>query len=260
MAVTRWLREEAQRVAGDALEIVAVNAASGIAAIQTPAELEIAARAVISAISSPPPPAGAIIAAFGDPGLAEARARFSLPIVGLAESGMLAAADGRRFAIVTAGAALREMIVAKTEALGVAGRLVGIRMLPFSIPEMIADRKSRRDAIAAAVRACLEDDGAEAVLLGGAPFAGLAASLARETRTIVLDGVEASVVRIVAALERILSLDIRDRSERIIYSPISGDHCLDWSPYTTKCLPKRYSTVRMFYPLNSLLRGISSTL
>ncbi len=75
-------------------------------------------------------------------------------------------------------------------------RRTGVRFLPFSIPELIADRQAKRDAITAAVRACAEEDRAEAVLLGGAPFAGLAASLAEETGAAVLDGVEASVARL----------------------------------------------------------------
>jgi len=200
-SVTRWLRDEARRVVGDLFEVVAVNADSGLAAIQTPAELEIAARAVVSAISAPPHPSGAIIAAFGDPGLSEARALHLMPVVGLAESGLLAAGrGGRRFTIVTLGSALHEMILAKAAALGLAGQLGDVRFLPFSIPEMIADRESRLGAVTAAVRACAEA-GAEAVLLGGAPFAGLAASLARKTGLTVIDGVEASVVRLVGAVK-----------------------------------------------------------
>src|SRR5271163_2353864 len=81
-SVTRWLREEASRIAGDAFEVVAVNADSGLLAIQTPAEIEFVARAVLSAISAAPRPWGAVVAAFGDPGLSEARARLA-PLAGL---------------------------------------------------------------------------------------------------------------------------------------------------------------------------------
>src|SRR5271168_348455 len=84
--VTRWLREEASRVAGDAFEVVAVNADSGLPAIQTPAEIEFAARAVLSSISAVPRPWGAVVAAFGDPGLSKARALGSTAVVGLASA------------------------------------------------------------------------------------------------------------------------------------------------------------------------------
>jgi Asp/Glu/hydantoin racemase len=196
-SVTRWLRDEAKRVVGDSFEVIAVNADSGLAAIQTPAEIEVAARAVLSAISAAPRPWGAVVAAFGDPGLSEARALGSTPVVGLGECGLLAAGlGGRRFSIVTLGAAMREAILAKAASLGLSGQLAGVRFLPFSIAELIRDRGARQDAIAAAVRACVEEMRAEAVLLGGAPFAGLAASIAEVTGATVLDGIEASMARL----------------------------------------------------------------
>ena len=193
--VTRWLAEEARRVAGDAYDVVAVNAESGLPAIQTPEDIEIASRAVQSAIMAHADARGAIIAAFGDPGLKAARALNLMPVIGLGEGGMLAAAKGgRRFAIVTLGAAMREPILARAASLGLGGQLSAVHILPFSIPEMIANRDGLRADVLAAVRTC----DAEAVLLGGAPFAGMAVSLAREAGTVVLDEVEASV----AALAR----------------------------------------------------------
>jgi len=196
--VTRWLSEEARRVAGDRFDVMGVNAESRLPAIQTPRDIEVAARAVVAAIAAPPRPFGAIVAAFGDPGLQQARALGSPPVVGLGECGLMAAAkDGRRFSIVTLGAAMRETIIAKTASLGLRTRVVDVCILPFSIAQMTEDRETRRSSIAAAIRACAHE-GAEAVLLGGAPFAGLAASLAIATGWVVLDGVEASVRRLVS--------------------------------------------------------------
>jgi allantoin racemase len=201
VTVTGWLAEAARRIVGETFAVVAVNADSGLPTIQTPEDAAAAAGAVISAISAQPRPSGAIIAAFGDPGLGEARALGWIPVVGLGTSGLLAAASGgRRFSIVTLGAAMRAMILARAARLGLSGQLAGVRFLPFSNAEMIADRPSRRPAIAAAVRACADEDGAETVLLGGAPFAGLAASLSQETGVVVLDGVEASVVALMNAM------------------------------------------------------------
>ena len=191
--VTRWLAEEARRVALPGVEIVAINAASGLAALQTPQDVATAARAVIEAIAAEPGLHGAVIAAFGDPGLAEARARFSTPIVGLGECGLRAAsAGGRRFCVVTLGAAMRDPIAKRAAALG----LDEIVVPPFSIAQMIAERDARRAEIVEAVRGCRS----EVVLLGGAPFAGLAQGIARETGKIVLDGVEACLAAILAEM------------------------------------------------------------
>jgi len=193
--VTRWLIEEARRVAPPAIELVAVNADSGLAALQTPEDVERAGHAVVGAVASHAPSRGVVIAAFGDPGLAAARARFSFPVVGLGESGLRAAGEGGgKFSILTLGAAMREPIAAKAAALGLGGGLVEIEVLPFTIAEMIAEREAGREAILEAVRRCRS----EVVLLAGAPFAGLAHGLTGQSRKCVLDGVKACLAAITA--------------------------------------------------------------
>jgi allantoin racemase len=188
VSVTRWLAEEAKRVAGGRAEIAAVNAPSGLSAIQTPDDLLQAAKVIVGTIEADAAADVAIVAAFGDPGLTEARARLSIPVVGLGEAGLRAAAS-RRFSIVTLGEAMRAALVERVRSLGLEDRLAEIRILPVSIPEMIANREAHLGALDDAIRACAGD----AVLLGGAPLAGLGVKMARETGLTVLDGVEASV-------------------------------------------------------------------
>jgi allantoin racemase len=188
-SVTHWLAEEAKRVADENVEVKAVNAPSGLSAIQTPDELLQAAQVVVAAIEGHADADAAIIGAFGDPGLTDARARLAIPVVGLGEAGLRAAADGRRFSIVTLGASMRTPLVRRVQLLGLEDRLTEIRILSTSIPDMIANREAYYDALADAVRACAGD----AVLLGGAPLAGLGAKMTEKTGAVVLDGVEASV-------------------------------------------------------------------
>jgi allantoin racemase len=188
VSVTRWLAEEAKRVAGGRAEIAAVNAPSGLSAIQTPDDLLQAAKVIVGTIEADAAADVAIIAAFGDPGLTEARARLAIPVMGLGEAGLRAAAS-RRFSIVTLGEAMRAALVERVRSLGLEDRLAEIRILPVSIPEMIANREAQLGALADAIRVCAGD----AVLLGGAPLAGLGVKMAKETGLTVLDGVEASV-------------------------------------------------------------------
>jgi allantoin racemase len=188
-SVTRWLAEEAKRVAREHVEVTAVNAPSGLPAIQTPDDLLQAARVVVDTIENNADVDATIIGAFGDPGLMEARARLAIPVVGLGEAGLRAAANGRRFSIVTLGEAMRAPLVERIQSFGLDDRLAEIRILPTAIPDMIANREAHYDAIADAVRACAGD----AILLGGAPLAGLGAKMTEKTGAIVLDGVEASV-------------------------------------------------------------------
>jgi allantoin racemase len=196
--VTRWLADEVRRIAGSAYEIVAINADSGLAAIEKPSDIEAAARSVASEVARHGDALGAIVAAFGDPGLEAARALGLMPVVGLGESGIRAAAAScRRFSVVTLGSAMREPILAKVGAMGLADRLVEVRVLERSISQMITHREAGREETIAAVRAC--ENGA--VLLGGAPFAGLAQGVSIETGRIVLDGVEACVAALTGALD-----------------------------------------------------------
>jgi allantoin racemase len=188
VSVTRWLAEEAKRVAGGRAEIAAVNAPSGLSAIQTPDDLLQAAKVIVGTIEADAAADVAIIAAFGDPGLTEARARLAIPVMGLGEAGLRAAAS-RRFSIVTLGEEMRAALVERVRSLGLEDRLAEIRILPVSIPEMIANREAQLGALADAIRVCAGD----AVLLGGAPLAGLGVKMAKETGLTVLDGVEASV-------------------------------------------------------------------
>jgi Asp/Glu/hydantoin racemase len=78
--------------------------------------------------------------------------------------------------------------------LGLDRQCAGLTILPISIAEIIAERDRHRPAIVTAIRACFERENAEAVLLGGAPFAGLARRLSEELGQTVLDGVEASIL------------------------------------------------------------------
>ncbi len=189
VAVTRWLAGEAERVADGRAEIAAINAPSGIAAIETPEQLVRAAKVIVGTIEADTVADVAIIGAFGDPGLAEARMRLSIPVVGLGEAGLRAAVNCRRFSIVTLGEAMRGALAERVRSLGLEDRLSEIRILPVSIPDMIANREAHVGALADAIRLCAAD----AVLLGGAPLAGLGTKMTEETGVTVLDGVEASV-------------------------------------------------------------------
>jgi allantoin racemase len=190
--VTEWLREEAARVAADGFDVIGVNAASGLAAIQTPDDSRRAAEAVADAVAEAGArgTAAAIVGAFGDPGLAYARTLSSIPVIGLGEAGIREAGKGgRRFCIVTLGAAMRDSIAGRAKTLGFERQLVDILILSCSIPDLVENRALHRNEILAAIRACK----GEVALLGGAPFAGLGAEMTHETGTLTLDGVAASV-------------------------------------------------------------------
>jgi len=118
------------------------------------------------------------LACFGDPGLAALKEVSPVPVVGMAEASVQAACGlGRRFAIVTGGAAWRPMLKELVVGFGLSDRLAAIRTIEQSGDEIARDPDKALDRLVAACDACANEEGADAVILGGAGLAGLAATV-----------------------------------------------------------------------------------
>jgi allantoin racemase len=194
-AMTEAMAAEARRFASPGTEVVTATAAFGTQYVEIRTEAAIAGHAVLEALAAHG--AGcdaAIVAAFGDPGLAAAKEMMAVPVVGLTEAAVLAAwALGRRFAIVCLTPALGVWYRDAVEALGLAGRLVAVRPLDVAIPDIMRAKEQTRALLVAECRQAVERDGAEVVILGGGPLAGLAREAAGEIPVPALDGVSCAV-------------------------------------------------------------------
>jgi Hydantoin racemase len=143
---------------------------------------------------------GIIVAAFGDPGLAGIKATMKLPAVGIGESSMLEAAEnGRRFGVATTTPLLKAKIDALPDALGLRSHYTGTRFAEGDPHELMRDPSLLRSALAGAVEACIAQDGAEAVIIGGGPLG----EAARELQPIFTVPV---VAPITSAVRRIIRL------------------------------------------------------
>ncbi len=112
--------------------------------------------------------AGIIVSAFGDPGLARLREHVPIPAVGICEASMLAAArGGRRFGVATVTPDLAVPIALRARNLNLAAAYTGIRCTAGDPFALASDQRRLREALLLAVRACIEQDGAEAVVIGG---------------------------------------------------------------------------------------------
>jgi Asp/Glu/hydantoin racemase len=144
---------------------------------------------------------GIIVAAFGDPGLAEIRARSAVPAVGIGEAAMWAAAKGnRRFGVATTTPALVETIAQLAAKLGLGSRFTGTRLTSGDPVALIADPQALLAGLVAAVRACIDEDGAEAVIIGGGPLAQAAHELQPLFGVPIIRPIAAAVARITAAM------------------------------------------------------------
>lgn len=145
---------------------------------------------------------GAIISAFGDPGIERLRALDGRPVAGLCEASMLEAAEGgRRFGVATVTPELADVIGEKAQQAGVAGRYTGIRLTAGDPRALAADPQALEEALAEAVRACVERDGAEAVVIGGGPLGQAALALAQRFPVPVIAPIPAAVRYLLKALQ-----------------------------------------------------------
>ena len=136
-----------------------------------------------------------VLACFGDPGLAALKEMDPVPVVGMADASVLqACALGGRFSIVTGGERWQSMLedfVAASACRLAAGVRADRRRRPARISH--ADPKEAMALLAKGCQACVTDDRADVVILGGAGLAGLAAKLASKVDVPLLDGVACAI-------------------------------------------------------------------
>lgn len=195
--VTAMLLREARLAAADATELRAVTARSGLAVIRTVADDQRADDAVVEALVEAGMDRDAgIVGGFTEPGLASARARMRYPLTGIGEASLAEAGrDGKRFSILTSDAATIPGIEAVVDRNGLAAQLASILSTDDGLLAVAGDQQAFdttfcRLAVDAAAR-----DGADAVVLGGAVFVGMAARIGRRVPVPVIDPIHAAVRR-----------------------------------------------------------------
>jgi Asp/Glu/hydantoin racemase len=132
-----------------------------------------------------------LLGCFGDPGVWALREASGLPVVGLAEAAMVRAAQHGRYAIVTGGPAWAPMLRRLAAQLGLADALVAVHTVAPSGAELAAQPEA---ALALLGQACEQAaQGVDAVVLGGAGLAGMAAPLAGRLAVPLIDSASAGV-------------------------------------------------------------------
>jgi allantoin racemase len=198
--VTDRVVAAAARVAAAGTVLVPLTAARGVPYISTRSEATVAAAVVLDMLAAEADGVdGVILSAFGDPGLHAVRELFDLPVVGMAEAAMLTASMlGRRFSIVSFSRGLGPWYADCVETLQMSHRLASIRLLdqdPGSIDD-VSERKA--DLLTDLANRAVEEDGADVVIMAGAPLAGLAPRVRDRVSVPLVDGAEAAVKQIEA--------------------------------------------------------------
>ncbi|MDA9434891.1 aspartate/glutamate racemase family protein [Bradyrhizobium sp. CCBAU 51627] len=135
-----------------------------------------------------------IIACFDDTGLDAARAAAKAPVIGIGEAGFhMASLIAARFAVVTTLGASIVPIEYNLRKYGLADRCARVRAAEVPVLALEERNAAALGKISTEITAAIRDDRAEAIVLGCAGMADLAAELAHEHGLPVVDGVAAAV-------------------------------------------------------------------
>jgi len=195
VSIHALLQSHVQEAVGSAASVRTLGARFGAAYISSEATYAVAQHAVLDtwavALSKGPAPDAVLIGCFGDPGLFALREGAGVPVSGLAEASFAEGAAHGHFAIVTGGERWRPMLTRLADSLGYSQALAGIHTVAPSGAQLAADPQGARTLLARACQEAVERFGAQAVVLGGAGLAGMAADIAPSLSVPLIDSVQA---------------------------------------------------------------------
>ncbi|NKX56460.1 aspartate/glutamate racemase family protein [Arthrobacter mobilis] len=193
--VTALIEAEARRSAAPGTELLIRTAGRGVEYIETRLESLIAAGAVAEIIAEHHGEVdGIVVAAFGDPGLPALKELADVPVLGITEAALCAAAlQGRQFSIIAISDRITAWYRDCVEHFGFSSRLASIRSINQALRGIGTVQQDFKATLLELARTAVDQDGADAVILAGAPLAGLARELKDQIPVPVVDGIGAGI-------------------------------------------------------------------
>lgn len=194
-SITALVLKHAKRFATKGTTLRAVTGAFGPRYIASRIGYAIAGHAAVDALANDTARKDAVVlACFGDPGLAALKEVSKMPVVGMAEAAILqASAIGQRFSIVTGGERWKPMLEEFVAAQGMSARLASVRTVAPTGADIARNPKAALALLAKGCAACVGEDRADVVILGGAGLVGLAAKLKSSVEVPLLDGLACAI-------------------------------------------------------------------
>lgn len=220
VSMTERMVEVARGAAPPGVVIEPATATRGYPYIASRAEAQMAGAVALEDIAArlerdDEPIDAVIVAAFGDPGVKAARELFNVPVIGMAEAAVVTASLlGDRFAIATFTPLMSRWYLDCVHDTGLGSRCTGVRTPARQAIDVASVAERMTDELAALATSCIVDDGADVVILGGAPLAGLARSLERGVPGPLIDPVEVAVRQAAALAATVPSGALRRRHAR----------------------------------------------
>ena len=194
-SVSALIRAEALRSADPGTEIEVLTAPFGVAYIETRFEAMIGAYATAQLAGEHLGNYDAlVVAAFGDPGLTGLREALPVPVTGMTEAALASAhLLGHRISIIAISQRIQAWYREVVESYGFGSRLASIRALDRPLASIGQVQDDHTQALKALAERAVDEDGADVIVLAGAPLAGLARALQGQLPVPVVDGVSSAV-------------------------------------------------------------------
>lgn len=223
-SMTETVAAAARSAAGAWTEIVAVTSSMGPVSIEGYYDEALAVPGLLVEIAAGERAGAqaAIIACFDDTGLDAARAMANIPVIGICEAALsLASFIAQRFTVVTTTTRSWVPVEALVQRYGMAGRArvraADVPVLALEDPASGAVEKLRGE-----IARAIDEDRAEAIVLGCAGMADLAHRLQAEFGVPVIDGVGAAVKQAEALIALGLSTSKRGAYANPLAKPYRG--------------------------------------
>ena len=194
-SVSALIRSEAERSASPGTELEVLTAPFGVAYIESRFESLLGAYAAAQLAAEHHRRFDAVVvAAFGDPGLGGLREALPIPVTGLTEAALASAhLLGHRISIIAISQRIQAWYREVVASYGFGARLASIRALDRPLAAIGAVQDEHAQALQALAERAVDEDGADVIVLAGAPLAGLARSLQGRLPVPVVDGVSSAV-------------------------------------------------------------------
>ncbi len=202
-SMTQKIGHAAQQVASPGTEILAQTSLFGPESIEGYYDEAMSLAGLLATLRAAPEFDAVVIACFDDTGLDAARCLTDRPVVGIGEAAYhMASLLSNKFSVVTTLGRSVPALEHNLHRYGLDRRCVRVRSSEVAVLELEDEHSDASRRIEDEIRRAIEEDRAEAIVLGCAGMTDLAASLSERFGVPVLDGV-ASAVALCESLVRL---------------------------------------------------------
>lgn len=189
-SMTEKIAIAARAVARPDTHLIATNPSQGPASIQGFHDGAICVPGLLAEIARHPKADAIVIACFDDTGLDAARCQAEAPVIGIGEAAFHAASFlSCKFSVITTLGRSVPGIEANLKRYGLDARCAKVRATEIPVLELERNDPATLAQIKTEIARALEEDRAEAIVLGCAGMADLMSRLSDEFKVPVIDGV-----------------------------------------------------------------------